>query len=81
MYVELDPIVIIEMSDETLMRTVLQGTCDFDLLPPLNKKVVRIFVSSTFSGELCMAVFAQSIKYGMLRSWHLRVGDVDHSNY
>ena len=31
---------------------VLTGLCPFDELPPLPKKVVRIFVSSTFTGKL-----------------------------
>ena len=32
-------------------KLVLDGSCPFDRLPPLGKKIVRIFVSSTFSGS------------------------------
>jgi len=34
----------------TVEKLVLDGSCAFDRLPPLGKKIVRIFVSSTFSG-------------------------------
>ena len=37
---------------EPAMKDVYLGVCAFHDLPPLHKKVVRIFVSSTFSG-LC----------------------------
>ncbi len=34
-----------------IIEGVLLGSCPLDQLPPQNKKVVRIFVSSTFSGR------------------------------
>ena len=36
---------------EEKLANAMQGRCVLDDLPPLNKKVVRIFLSSTFSGE------------------------------
>ena len=36
---------------DPLMKSVYLGRCSFEKLPPLTKKVIRIFVSSTFSGK------------------------------
>jgi hypothetical protein len=35
---------------ENIAELVLEGSCPFDRLPPLGRKIVRIFISSTFSG-------------------------------
>ena len=54
------------MEEAVSMERVMRGTCPFTGLPPLNKKVVRIFVSSTFSGNIHMFTIEhdlQSIKY------------------
>jgi hypothetical protein len=40
----------INHGSESIYELVLDGSCQFDRLPPLGKKIVRIFVSSTFSG-------------------------------
>ncbi len=42
---------------DSVMKSVYLGRCAFTELPPLTKKVVRIFVSSTFSGRLLISVF------------------------
>jgi len=36
---------------DPVMKDIYLGVCGFKNLPPLHKKVVRIFVSSTFSGN------------------------------
>ncbi len=56
-----DPAVLEEVKKrvsalDPVMRKVYLGTCPFHLLPPLAKKVVRIFVSSTFSGNVQVMV-------------------------
>ena len=38
--------------DSDTLQRVLEGWCTYKNLPPQSKKVVRIFVSSTFSGML-----------------------------
>ena len=44
---DLDP----RMYLDPVMKSVYLGRCSYKDLPPLAKKVVRIFVSSTFSGK------------------------------
>jgi len=36
--------------DQSELKSVLDGSCSFNDLPPINKKLVRIFLSSTFAG-------------------------------
>ena len=40
----------LDSKEEQSMNEMIQGSCTFDSLPPLPKKVVRIFISSTFTG-------------------------------
>ena len=51
--------------DSDTLQRVLEGWCTYKNLPPQSKKVVRIFVSSTFSGIFDIIKIKMPCKYGL----------------
>ena len=64
--VETKPITSPMAMDVSLVQRVIMGQCPMDQLPPLPKKIVRIFVSSTFTGIFIVATFQFQTIYLLL---------------